>query len=238
MIFVNFKLYHQAWGERAVALAKICQRVSQKTKVPVIPLVAGFDLWRVKKEVGDPVWAQHGDLYFHGPHTGWQSPALAAATGAAGILLNHSEHPLPPGQIRQILAYLRRERWQEKWAQELGEETAAKIKKLQVMVAFRTKGQVRRWLARLDPPPDFVAYEPRELIGSGRAVTEVQPAMIRRIRQLVPASWPLLVGAGIKTAADSQRARELGAAGILVSSAVVLSLEPEKVLLGLAAPWR
>ncbi len=239
MIWVNFKLYPQTFAAGAVKLAKICQRVSQKTGIPIIPIVSSLDFWRVKKAISGPVWLQHLDNHFLGAATGWQSPLAAIILGASGSLLNHSEHPLPPGQVRQILAQLYRPHWQKKWYAEVPFSQLEKgFKTFQTMVCFRSKGQARRWLSHLKPRPQWFAYEPRELIGQKQSVSEVHPGTIKYLRQILPSEVPLVVGAGIHQRHDVEVARRLGAAGILVSSAVVTSSQPEKVLLDLAQGWQ
>jgi len=237
MIWVNFKLYKETFGDGALRLAEACRWVSGKTKVPIIPIVSPFDLWRIKKEIGGKVWLQHLDIYFEGPRTGWQSPLAAVALAADGVIINHAEHRLPPAQIRQLLAFCRRKSWQQHWQQEVGNKLARRLAKLKIMVCFGTKGQARHWVRRLDPRPDWLAYEPRQLIGGQIAVTVAQAATIKFFRQLLPQD-KLVAGAGIKTAKDVRQARELGLRGVIVSSAVVAAKQPKKALLELAKGWQ
>jgi len=135
MIWVNFKIYKETFGDGALELAKACHQVSEKTKVKIIPVVSPFDLWRVKKEVGGEVWVQHVDTFFEGAKTGWLSPLQAMAAGADGALVNHSEHKLPPGQVRQVLAYLRNEKWQKHWKKEVG-CSRSDVDNFKIMVCF------------------------------------------------------------------------------------------------------
>ena len=217
MIFVNFKIYKETFSDGALKLAKVCRKVSEKTKVKIIPLVSALDLRQIKKEVGGQVWLQHVDLFAEGKHTGWVSPLAAAAAGADGILLNHSEHKIPPGKIRQLLKIIKSE-------------------KLPVMVAVKTKGQAEHWLKKLRPRPDYVAYEAPELIGGEVSVTEAKAETIKRIVSLLPEN-KIIVGAGIKSAADIKKSLKLGAEGVLVSSAVVRAKNPEKILTDLASAF-
>ena len=233
MLWVNFKLYQEAFAQQGVILAQACRRVSKKTGVKIIPLVSALDLWRVKTEVGGEVWLQHLDLFFEGQYTGWISPLAAILIGAKGALLNHSEHKIPPGKIRQILAYLKKEKWQEKWLKEIQGLTRKQLEGFQLMICIKTKGQAERWLKKLRPRPEFVAYEPPELIGGEVSVTQAHPQVIERMVKLLP-RYQLIVGAGIKTKEDVRRALALGAKGVLVSSAVIKAKNPEKKLLELA----
>ncbi len=217
MLFINFKIYQQTFGQGAFDLAKICKKVADKTGVKIIPVVSALDL-RAVKEICDQVWLQHVDIYFQGKHTGYISPLAAAAAGADGTLLNHSEHKIPPGHIHQILATNR---------------TIEQFNNFRFCLCFKTKGQAQNWLKTIDPKPDFVAYEPPELIGGDISVSQSQPEVVERIKKLLP-DHRLIIGAGIKTGEDVSKAVELGAEGVLVSSGVVTADNPEKALLDLA----
>lgn len=231
MLFVNFKIYPQTFGQGAINLAKICKKVAKKTGVKIIPVVSALDLRPVKK-ICDQVWLQHVDIHFEGKHTGYLSPLAAIAAGADGTLLNHSEHKIPPGQIKQIMAKLHSSKWQERW-QQFSNVTMEQLSVFQTCVCFKTKGQAKNWVSKLDPKPNFVAYEPPELIGTDVSVSEAQPEVIKRIVDLLP-DYNLIVGAGVNKQEDVKTALKLGAKGVLVSSDVVTAEDPEKELLDLA----
>jgi triosephosphate isomerase len=212
MLFINFKIYPQTFGQGALDLAKACEKAAEHTKVKIIPVVSPLDLRQIKQETTLEVWLQHVDLFEQGRHTGYISPLQAQQAGADGTLLNHSEHEIAPGKINQTLS---------------------KIKDLKSMVCFKTKGQAQNWLKKLNPQPDFIAYEPPELIAGETSVSQAKPEVIKRITELMPES-NLIVGAGIKTKQDVEKSLELGAKGVLVASAVVKADNPEKKLLELA----
>ncbi len=237
MIWVNFKIYKQSFGSGALDLAKICREVSEKTKVKIIPVVSALDLREVKEKIGGEVWLQHLDLFFEGKHTGWVSPLAALCAGADGALLNHSEHEIPPGKIRQILAYLKKDKWQKHWQKELKNDKLQILNdKFRLMLCFKTKGQIQ-WLKKLKPKPDFVAYESPELIGGEISVAEAKPEVVRRAVELLP-NYQVIVGAGVKDGHDVKKSLELGAKGILVSSDIVKAKEPKKELIELAEAFK
>jgi len=215
-----------------LALAKACREVEQKTKVKIIPVVTPFDLGRIKKQVGGEVWLQHLDVHFEGKKTGWISPLQAIALGADGALLNHSEHKISPGQARQTLGQLKRESWQKRWGKDFGSLDAFKL-----MVCFRSRGQAQKWVGRLRPRPDYVAYEPPELIGGKVSVSQARPKAIKSVVELLP-GFSIIVGAGIHESKDVRVALKLGAKGVLVSSSVVKAKNPEKELLELAKAFK
>jgi len=103
MIFVNFKTYQEGTGREALKLAKVCQKVSQKTSLEIIPLVQAVDLFPLTKQ-GFSVWAQHLDDIEYGPNTGQVLPEAVLAAGAKGTLLNHSENKMPIPMVKSLLA--------------------------------------------------------------------------------------------------------------------------------------
>lgn len=212
MIFVNFKTYPQGTGDEALKLAKICEEVSLESKVQIIPVVQFVDLFRISQEVKIPVWIQHLDFFPQGQHTGWENLEAVIEAGAKGTLLNHAEHQIPPGTIKQVIKRI--------------ENLKFKIENFSVMVCCKTMGQAER-LAKLKP--DYLAYEPPELIGGGLSVSETKPVVIERIVKKLP-EMKIIVGAGIKTGRDVKRSLELGAKGVLVSSGIVLMSDQKKAL--------
>ena len=83
--------------------------------------------------------------------------------------------------------------------------------------------------------PDFISYEPPELIGNKD--TSVATAKADVIAQAVEISKksgiPLIVGAGVHSALDVKKCLSLGAVGIAVASDVMNALDPKKELLDL-----
>lgn len=223
MILVNFKTYPEGTGERAVELAKICQKVAEETKVEIIPVVQAVDLWRIKQAVEIPVFVQHLDLFSPGKHTGWISLEAVIEVGAVGTLLNHSERPMPPGTIKQILKRISGKSGKS------GRSGGG----FRVVVCTKTLGQAAR-LVKLKP--DFLAYEPPELIGAKQAsVATVHPKTVEKVVKMAKSKGiPVIVGAGIHSGKDVKISLRKGARGVLVSSFVVLAKEPEKELRELA----
>jgi len=164
------------------------------------------------------VLSQHLDDASLGASTGFSVPEVAKAFGAAGSLVNHSEHRLPENEISLLVARLR------------------KLQLLSVVCA-KDDLEVGRF-ARLDP--DFIAVEPPGLIGSGKAVSKEKPEIIQNsLRSLnrnrqPNSSTKLLCGAGIVDGIDARRSVELGAEGILVASGVIKALDQQKKIRELA----
>lgn len=221
-VFINFKTYSRGTGKKAVELAEICQEVSafappnrrasaDKQEVQIIPVVQAVDLCRVKEAVKIPIWLQHLDPQPQGAFTGWQNLEAAVSAGASGVLLNHSEHQIPPGTTKQILGRIR----------EIREK-----KRFETMVCCKTLGQMERLIKF---KPDFVGYEISELIGGEVSITDFNPKSVEHAKEICR-GIPLIVGAGIHKAEDLKKAKNLGAAGVLISSAVVLVEDPKEKL--------
>jgi len=211
-IFVNFKTYPQATGERAVELAKVCEEASQETKFEVILVVQTADVYRVKQAVKILVWVQHLDFQPQGKFTGWTNLEAAIEAGASGTLLNHSEHPIPPGTAKQTISRIR--------------NLKLEIRNFKTMICCKTLGQMER-LVKLKPR--FIGYEISELIGGQVSITKDNSGSIKHAIELC-GKIPLVVGAGIHQADDLKKAQELGASGVLISSAVVLAGNPKEEL--------
>ncbi|MGB7881588.1 MAG: triose-phosphate isomerase, partial [Nitrososphaeraceae archaeon] len=72
--------------------------------------------------------------------------------------------------------------------------------------------------------PDFIAIEPPELIGSGKAVSKENPSIITESISAVAEksdSSKVICGAGIVDKVDVESALKLGAKGILVASGII-----------------
>ena len=107
LIALNFKVYLEAVGEKAVKLAKIAEEVSREYGVCVVAAPPQIDLARVVQEVEIPIFAQHVDPYKPGSHTGSVIAEDVKAAGALGSIVNHSEHRLRLADIGMVLERLR-----------------------------------------------------------------------------------------------------------------------------------
>lgn len=218
MIFLNFKTYPQATGDNAIKLAIACEFVFEQTKIPVIPVVQIADVWRIKQHVNIPVWIQHLDYHEQGANTGFITIESAIAAGAAGTLLNHSERPIDHDALQKTVGRIR-----------------SHTSEFAVMVCASTLDGLT---AAKDLPPEYVAYEPPELIGSTTASVASEKAEIIAKAAQATQPVPLIVGAGVKDANDVRVSLQQGAKGILVASAVVKAIDPAEKLRELAEGFK
>ncbi len=206
IVVVNFKNYPAALGLEPLEVArKLCETAkSYDVELYLSPPL--LHTAEVAKAVSCKVLAQKVDLKKAGATTGWIPPAAVKAAGAVGALINHSENRIPFWQIFRLLE---------------------ELKKLDLIsvVCGATEEEVKI-LAEFQP--DFIAYEPPELIGGNKSVSKYKSGEILRIISEVDV--PLLVGAGIKTREDVKAAIELGASGILIASGILKAANPARAL--------
>ncbi len=213
MIFVNFKTSPPATGVKAVELVRDLSLIQAKTGVPIIPVVQATDIRSCMIATNYEVWAQHVDGVEQGQSTGWITPEAVGEAGASGTFLNHSEHQVPYGTWQAVF----------KKCQDIGLKTmifAADLEELKKVVELK---------------PDFVAYEPPELIASkDTSVARAKAGVIEEaVRIAKEAGVSLIVGAGVKDIEDVRGSLKAGAIGVAVSSAVILAEDPKKVVLEL-----
>ena len=211
VLITNFKTYESATGAAALALAKLHEAVAKKYGVNFAVCPQVTDIWMIASQVKIPVLAHHFDAVTHGQFTGHILPEALKAAGADGSLLNHAEKRIPFTQIAESLNR----------ARQVGFFT---------VVCARDLKEAKE-IAALHP--DAVAIEPPELIGGNVSVSTASPEVIQAAVREIP-SVPIIVGAGVKTAADIVKALELGARGVLVASGVTRAADPEKVLVEFA----
>ncbi len=125
--------------------------------------------------------------------------------------MNHSERPLEPEAIAQVVGRLR----------DLS---------LPAVVCAGDLEETRR-LAALRPA--YLAVEPPELIGGTLAVSAARPGLLRDAVAAVRTVSPdtvVLCGAGVHDGADVHAALSLGTEGVLVASAVARSADPTSAI--------
>ncbi|MDG6913603.1 MAG: triose-phosphate isomerase [Nitrososphaerota archaeon] len=208
LFLLNLKSYLPALGNGALAIGRNLEEAGRRHRVSTAIAPSAASLGVLSRELRIPVLAQHVDPLEPGARTGFLIPASLSATGVAGSLLNHSEHPIPPAQVLET----------------------SKMLRASGLVSIVCSGDLAAAtrLARASRPP-FLAIEPPELIGGSVSVSVARPEIVRgaveRVRRVSPRTR-VLCGAGVKTGEDVRRAIELGAEGILVSSAVAAAQNP------------
>ena len=194
MIVVNLKAYSNAVGEKSEDVMEACRRASEVTGERVVVAPQPEDLLRAEDM---EVFSQHVDGVNPGSHTGSVLARGVKEAGATGTLINHSEKRL---QDRDIEASV----------------NAAKSLGLETIVCAQSPDDCEKY-SRFDP--DYIAFEPPELIGGDNPVSEAKPGLIQEAVER--AEVDVLTGAGIKSKKDVEKSIELGCEGVLVASGVV-----------------
>jgi triosephosphate isomerase len=211
-LIINFKNYEEISADKAVKLAQSALQVSEKLKVEIIVAPPQPVLALIAKDIPIPVICQHVDNEKMGASTGFIVPEIAKSYGAVGSLINHSEHRIEMSSIASLVERIRR----------LG---------MTSIVCAQEPHEVAK-ISTFEP--DFIAIEPPELIGSGRAVSKENPAIITKSIQVAGSRSSVICGAGITDKADVVKAMDLGSQGILVASGVVKATSWEEKITELA----
>lgn len=214
MIILSLKTYKESTGEAAIKLLSCVKKVSEETGVKIIPAVQPTDIYRVKKELGIEVWAQHLDPIEPGKNMGWLSPYALREAGATGVVINHSEHKMPDEMVKKVLDK----------AKEYGFKN--------VICGFNPEMVIKydSW------EPDFISYEREDMIGTGVSMLTQEEENIKKLVSVL--KRPLIIGAGISTGEDTKQAVALGAKGAILASGFVLAKDPEAKLRELAEGFK
>jgi len=216
VIVLNEKAYTESVGEKGFELAEICEEVAVETGVNIAICPQQVELAMIASVVNIPCFAQHVDAVEPGSHTGFITLESVKEAGAAGSLVNHSEHRLKIAEIDFII------------------KKAASLDLLTIVCTNNIA--VSKAVAELKPYA--IAVEPPELIGTGQAVSKVDPGIVentvKEVKQVDKESI-VLCGAGVTNGEDVRAAIELGADGVLLASGVVKANDPRAALLDLVS---
>ncbi len=211
LIVINFKSYKEACGDKGVRLAsKISKLRRNKYKIIICP--THLTIREISKKIKNKsIFAQHSSCTQFGAHTGAVSLDELKNCGVDGTILNHSERKISFKKLEKTL-------------------TICKKKQMRTIVCASTMGEIKK-IATLKP--DYIAYEPKSLIGKDISVTSAKPEIIiQAIKEIkaITRKTKLLCGAGIHSKEDVGQALILGCHGVLLAHAVVQAKDPKKFL--------
>jgi len=210
MFIINCKNYEEISGDKIKKFIKIAEQVSKKYKVK-IAISPPQHLIGLVANSSIPILAQHIDDSKIGSTTGYIIPELLKKSKVKGSLINHSEHRISSKEIEKLVL---------------------KLKELKMIsiVCVKDVAEVKKYL-KINP--DFIAIEPPELIGSGKAISTEKPDLIQKAARIVNDSknkTKLLCGAGIVSGEDVAKSIELGSKGILVASGIIKAKNWNKII--------
>ncbi|MDP3989601.1 MAG: triose-phosphate isomerase [archaeon] len=210
LIILNFKVYEESSGRRGVNLARKLSSIRTKgydvILAPTLPTLS-----EISHKVKLPVFSQHADPVGLGAHTGQVSVDELKKIGVRGVILNHSERKIPFSTLKKTVELCKKNR-------------------LVTVICASSLSEIRK-VAHLQP--QYVCYEPKELIGGKVSVTEARPNIIVKAVDIVRQASPrtlVLCGAGIHSKADLGLALMLGAHGVMIGHAVPKAANPKKFL--------
>ena len=201
MFIINCKNYEEIAGDKIVKFVKIVEKISKKYKIKIAVAPPQHLIGLVSKS-SIPIISQHVDVSKIGSTTGFVVPELLKKSNVYGSLINHSEHRISSKEIELLVSKLR------------------DLKMISIL-CVKDVAEVKKY-AKLNP--DYIAIEPPELIGSGKAVSKEKPDLIIKAVNAVKSAknnTKLLCGAGIVSGEDVSKASELGSKGILVASGII-----------------
>ena len=210
MFVINCKNYEEISGGKIIKFIKIAEYVSKKYKIK-IAISPPQHLIGLVANSSITILAQHVDDSKVGSTTGFMIPELLKKSKVKGSLINHSEHRISSKEIEKLVLKL-------------------KELKMTSIVCVKNIAEVKKYL-KLNP--DFIAIEPPELIGSGKAISTEKPELIAKAAEIVNNSknkTKLLCGAGIVSGDDVKKAIELGSKGILVASGIIKAKNWNKII--------
>ncbi len=201
MFIINCKNYEEIAGDKIIKFVKIVEKISKKYKIK-IAVAPPQHLIGLVSNSSILILAQHVDVSRVGSTTGFVVPELLKKSKVSGSLINHSEHRISANEIAHLVQKLR------------------DLNMISIL-CVKNVAEVKKY-AKLNP--DYIAIEPPELIGSGKAVSKEKPDLIIKAVNAVKSTknkTKLLCGAGIVSGADVSKASELGSQGILVASGII-----------------
>ena len=204
---MNAKTYQSLYGSE---LGDLLEQIKPRQELVVCP--QHVDIHRASTK-GFRVFAQSTAWSSNPANTGRNTPEAARQAGATGTIINHSEHQISEDLISGTV----------RKAGETG---------LTTVVCAQDVESVEKYSGF---SPDYVAYEPPSLISGSEPVSEQNQSEISAAAE--SCDVPLLVGAGVSTAADVEKSLDLGAEGVLVASAVAEASSPAEKMLELLRPF-
>jgi triosephosphate isomerase len=210
LFIINYKNYEEIAGIKAAKLANAADKIAKKYKIK-IAIAPPQHLLASMNNYSGPLLAQHVDNARIGNTTGFVIPEILKKSKIDGSLINHSEHRILAKDISELVLRLKK----------LGMISVVCVKNVPEAAKY----------AKLNPT--YIAIEPPELIGSGKAVSNEKPELITKAVAAIKNAknnTKLLCGAGIVSGNDVRKAVELGSDGILVASGIIKASNWTKII--------
>ena len=201
IIVFNLKNYLESSIENSLKILKELESLKDN-RIYLAPPINSLDYLNSRKHYCKII-SQTIDVKEAGAHTGSISLEVLMKNKVNGSLLNHSEKRVDKKLIKEIC----------KSTQKTNFETIVCCENL------KEASELQKF------NPKFIAYEPKELIGSGISVSTSKPEIVTSFSKKIRNP---LIGAGITSIKDVEKGIELGAKGFLIASAFIKSNDKKK----------
>lgn len=218
MLILNFKTYKETTGTNAFKILESLEKLN--SDLPDIATkytcaLSSIDLAAARERFKKiNIMAQHVDPIEQGKFNGWISPGNVLGYGITFSLYNHSEHRMWGPKIKDEISFI----------QSLG---------INLVVCCESIEEAKQLL---EIKPFGIAYETKELIGTGVSVT-TNPDVIKEFIDLTKGKTMPFVGAGVTNREDVETSIRLGAEGVLLSSAFAKATNHYEFTKDLAQPF-
>ena len=203
MIIINLKNYK--FGDELTLLGKKIKRYLGQDGIVCVSSSDFYKFVNLKLNI----YAQHVDWHPSGKSTGFVVPESLASYKVKGSLLNHAEHQISFEEIKKTV--LR--------CNEHG---------LKLIICSSNLKEIKE-LIKLKPYG--IAFEDPYLISTGKSIVNFkQEDLIEFVKILKNKGIKIICGAGVSSAKDYIQAKKIGCDGVLISSAIVNSKNPDKLL--------
>jgi triosephosphate isomerase len=218
MLILNFKTYAETTGQNCLKIVENLEKLNNDMPdigakftcaLPTLDLILAREKYR-----NINLMAQHVDPREPGNFTGWTTPAHLASYGIGFSIYNHREHRMWNESINRDIEFI----------QSQG---------VKLVVCCEDVEEARKLLPA---KPFGIAYEPADLIGSGISVT-TRPQSVQEFLEMVKGNTMAFIGAGVTTQEDVETCLNLGAEGVLLSTAFVKAENHYEKAKELATPF-
>ena len=212
LFIINAKNYPSGSGDNLSRFIEYAESASQDFSVDVLVAPPVVDLFYYAKKYPDRIVSQSVDRVEYGSSTGHIPLKRLIDMGVKYSLINHSENKVDHMLIKDI-------------------SLAARDNDFKLIVCIQSIDELEE-LISLGVKPYAYAFEPPELIGTGRAVSRYAGEDLRKAVNICRGiRVRCLCGAGISNEEDVELAMEYGVDGILVASAIIKAKNPlEKIV--------
>lgn len=209
IFIVNAKNYIEGSGENLERFIEYAESASTDFNVEILIAPPVVDLFYYARKNPDRLISQSVDTVDYGSSTGHIPLMRLIDMGLKYSLINHSENRVDHMVIKDITL-------------------AANERGFRLVVCVQSIEELKELLS-LGVKPYAYAFEPPELIGSGRSVSKYAGDALKKAVEICrEAGVRCLCGAGITDAEDVELSMEYGVDGILVASGIIKADNPLK----------